>query len=367
MLPALVAFALVLWLGTKAIAKGGGWATAFVLVGLLLSIPAFLLIVVLPLPLALFLFLLVPLTCRSRLTNPSTRSLVVAAAAFGAACVTGWMTFEDQRQLASFRKEFPFQAVNERLTNAPRWGEAISDEAKRRLDQIEKQIQKKSSWDFHPDLSVRSYVLKQLHEETVRTFVNSPGFGQGRMDLRPNRYFLNFRRRKNSPIVQRHPHSFSAEAAESERWQPTSQALELDELHRESVVDFANPDGFGYVKDREHVAGFQSHQFGEKPRGTVATVELVGLLLHPEPVVYVSPHLPNMEELRGAPTRGLDRFEAAGLEAIQKGEDLFVGQTPSGTRMMGAIRSAKQCLQCHEGKRGDLLGAFSYRLEANPK
>ncbi len=26
--------------------------------------------------------------------------------------------------------------------------------------------------------------------------------------------------------------------------------------------------------------------------------------------------------------------------------------------MLGAIRAAKQCLECHDGKRGDLLGAF---------
>ena len=30
--------------------------------------------------------------------------------------------------------------------------------------------------------------------------------------------------------------------------------------------------------------------------------------------------------------------------------------------MLGAIRSAKQCVQCHGGQRGDLLGAFSYTL-----
>jgi hypothetical protein len=28
--------------------------------------------------------------------------------------------------------------------------------------------------------------------------------------------------------------------------------------------------------------------------------------------------------------------------------------------MLGAIRSTRQCLSCHGGNRGDLLGAFSY-------
>ncbi len=32
--------------------------------------------------------------------------------------------------------------------------------------------------------------------------------------------------------------------------------------------------------------------------------------------------------------------------------------------MLGAVRSAKQCVKCHGGSRGDLLGAFSYTLRA---
>jgi len=30
--------------------------------------------------------------------------------------------------------------------------------------------------------------------------------------------------------------------------------------------------------------------------------------------------------------------------------------------MLGSLRAAKQCLECHTAKRGDLLGAFSYVL-----
>ena len=59
-----------------------------------------------------------------------------------------------------------------------------------------------------------------------------------------------------------------------------------------------NPEGFGYVKDRKHVAGFQSHGFTKVPEAAdewkVATVDLVGLLLHDKPVVYVSEKLPQI-------------------------------------------------------------------------
>ncbi|MSQ95275.1 MAG: hypothetical protein EXR98_12060 [Gemmataceae bacterium] len=70
-----------------------------------------------------------------------------------------------------------------------------------------------------------------------------------------------------------------------------------------------------------------------------------------------------MIDLKGAPTRSLSDFEAKGLEAIQNGEDLFVRETPQGMLMLGAIRSVAQCVKCHGGERGDLLGAISYSLQ----
>jgi hypothetical protein len=34
--------------------------------------------------------------------------------------------------------------------------------------------------------------------------------------------------------------------------------------------------------------------------------------------------------------------------------------------MLGAARSVSQCIKCHDGERGDLLGAFSYYLQRQP-
>jgi hypothetical protein len=136
----------------------------------------------------------------------------------------------------------------------------------------------------------------------------------------------------------------------------------LNGLHTNGVLDFVHAPGFGFVKDRKHVAGFQAHGFSEVPKSAakweVGKLELVSLLLNKEPVVYLSDRLPRMSELRGAPTRPLDRFETAGLAALRQGEDLHI----EGTRMVGSIRATKQCLECHGGSRGELLGAFSYSL-----
>ena len=95
-------------------------------------------------------------------------------------------------------------------------------------------------------------------------------------------------------------------------------------------------------------------------------VELVGLLKYDEPVVYISDKLPNMKELADVPKRALNLFESTGLKDLQQGEYLYVRDSTEGLRMLGAVRSVEQCIQCHGGERGDLLGAFSYSLTRSP-
>jgi hypothetical protein len=88
--------------------------------------------------------------------------------------------------------------------------------------------------------------------------------------------------------------------------------------------------------------------------------------MHEEPVIYMSNELPNMKDVRKIPTRPLNNFEAAGLERLQKGDDLFIREAKEKIRMLGAVRSIEVCTKCHGGERGDLLGAFSYHLERVP-
>ena len=91
-------------------------------------------------------------------------------------------------------------------------------------------------------------------------------------------------------------------------------------------------------------------------------LELVSLLKHDEPRVYLSKNLPRMGELRNAPTRPLDAFEAAALPRLAK-DDLVVHSTDERLRVLGSIRATQECLACHAKKEGDLLGAFSYTLD----
>ena len=87
--------------------------------------------------------------------------------------------------------------------------------------------------------------------------------------------------------------------------------------------------------------------------------------MHEKAIAYVTEHLPRMDELGEAATRSLDPFEASALERLRHGEDLLYTEASGGMRMLGAIRSVKQCVGCHGGERGDLLGAFSYSLRCN--
>src|SRR5205807_1315917 len=103
-------------------------------------------------------------------------------------------------------------------------------------------------------------------------------------------------------------------------------------IHRDRVANFLSPSRFGYAKDRQHVAGFQSHQFSathgklhdERPsmRYSLRRLELVSLLKHEKPGVYVTDKLPRMDLLQGVPIRPLDDFERENLRRLWQGDDL---------------------------------------------
>ena len=144
-----------------------------------------------------------------------------------------------------------------------------------------------------------------------------------------------------------------------------------DRLHLDALVDFVNPDGFGYVRDRDHVAGFLSHRLsrvpeihraaetGDPPEDTepwlTRSVELVSLLKHDQPMVYVAKYLPNMDQLRDSAVRPLDGFEQRTLAKLRAGDDVVVETAGDRIRMLGSLRAGRQCLECHAVERGTLL------------
>lgn len=269
---------------------------------------------------------------------------------------------EQRRETIQLREEYPYESFEKRMPSRPKL-ESAEPKDLNYLGDLEDVIDRDTNERYR---NSRSASLRSLHERSVEDFVNSAGFGNGRMggmivppsadslkhdsrDAIPQPDYLN-------PYVP--PTGVPTDIVES--WDEGK----MRQFHAESAVDFLNPKGFGYFKNRKEVAGFLSHGMSKVQAAPapwlIARIELIGVVIHAKPVAYLSANLPRMDELRKAPTRPLDAFETIALEELRKGEDLYARGAADKARMVGAIRATKQCLECHGASRGDLLGAFSY-------
>jgi hypothetical protein len=284
--------------------------------------------------------------------------LAVTAASYG---FCTWLAVRGFHEYDRLRTVYPYESVEERMPAPAARSFTLTADSKAQLYDLEG-ITDTVSWDGVG----RTARLQRLHETTVHSFVDSPGFGVQRLFL-PTAETLMHGVRNSQPIAQPVARALLEDSVDrTESKFSTAIPEGLDALHNWSVADFAYPSGKGYVKDRQHVAGFLPHAFSKVPeRGDawkVETIDLVSLLCHPEPVAYVSANLPRMEELRGAPTRPLDGFESSGLGRLRDGEYAVVTDDARRLRMLGSIRAVSQCVKCHGCERGELLGAFSYLL-----
>jgi hypothetical protein len=286
----------------------------------------------------------------------------------------------DREKLARLRADYPVISVAERLgyekppADRP---EAVADFAGTALApavlvNLVSQEERQGQVDY------RNRIFETLHDETHDRFVGSMGFGPMRMAhmfrLPPDRkppQSIDQPEPNASPPDDATPEAGTAVAVKAEPMPSKGPSRSmLDYLHAGGTLQFVDPDRVGYVKDRDHVVGFEPHRFDSLPQldgasageWRLAKLELVSLLKHPEPRVYVSAHLPRMEELKDAPTRPLEPFEARSLPQLRTARDTVVEEAPNTVRMLGAVRAGKTCLECHSVKRGELLGAFSYVL-----
>lgn len=227
--------------------------------------------------------------------------------------------------------------------------------------------------------------LARTHAGFVADFVDAEGFGVIRMVRIPvDRKHIELP--DPPPLTLPEPVPSPPQSADGSDPRPVAAAepaaidarasrpdvILLSRMHRDGIVDFVNPEGFGYVKSRKEVLGFQSHGFreipaiaaraGETSKWQIVSLELVSLLKHDPPAAYVSRHLPRMAELIDAPTRPLDPFESTALAKLRAGGELVVDSTAEEIRMLGPLRAYKECRQCHQVEDRALLGAFTYRL-----
>lgn len=286
-----------------------------------------------------------------------------AAVAVGYLVVFFWLVRPDLAEYAQLRRDYPFESLAGRLPEPRRAEHPPTDPAA--LAELDERARRELGWQDRD--------LRALHEDATELFVNAQGFGATRMRPGPSRHGIEYDGHGPTP---RQPHVGSPEPV------PAGEARDagpLRRLHADAVFDFVNPGGWGYVKDRTRVAGFRPHRFsrvpdgrppwgetGAKPAWEVETIELVGLLLRPEPVVYVSDKLPAMDRLREIGTRPPDGFEAAGLAVLRAGKDHYAAAAGDRLRLVGSLRNGQTCQTCHGGEVGDLLGALSYTLRPDP-
>ncbi len=275
--------------------------------------------------------------------------------------VAGGLALQAEWEYVSLRTRYPLESMEGRLrpTRGVSPKVALSSPGAQRLARLEQEVSREVN-------GYRDFQLQQLHEHAVALFINSPGFGVARM-MSPSEGSLASGLRREPVPLQPAPRTPQVWSPGDGEQTPAGVEAPLGAILEASILDFVNPRGFGYTKDRRHVAGFETHRFSQVPapaeRWKVQTLELVSLLRHDEPAVYVSDHLPKMEPHRDVPTRPLDRFERFGLGSLRQGDDLFVAPETDGVRMIGAVRSTGQCMVCHDCRRGDLLGAFTYTLK----
>jgi hypothetical protein len=276
-------------------------------------------------------------------------------------------TSKDQQELAQAQEEYAFENMENRLSKQSSRN-SLPPNNLQHLKFFESEVASASN---ERESSRRNFALIMLHGTSVDRFVKRSGFGVGRTVRTPSSASL-LKQLQSSDLTRapvQQPDYTNPFISPSNNLTSRLQDWNSDKtlrLHDDGVLDFINPIGFGYIKDREHVAGFQKHGMTKVPkadtRWSVAHLELVGLIVHEKPVVYMTANLPQMEEAQHAPKRALDSFELEGLKALQEGEDLYYRGSEDKARMMGSIRAVEQCLQCHGGSSGQLLGAFSYGL-----
>jgi hypothetical protein len=266
------------------------------------------------------------------------------------------------------RDRYPYVSLAPRLAYEarPRSVPVGTDAGARRLEGLERLL---DGWGSEN----RPASLAMIHGSAVQLFIDSPGFGPGRrLTASPGRAA-----EKEYPPIPFDPETRASDPRDdsAESSPPLTPPQYARDSHSNGLVDFVNLPGFGHVLDRDHVAGFQPHQFrkrvyfwSDKGHWLVRRLELVSLLKFEAPAVYVSDHLPRMDRLGdGTTTRPLDCFERDALESLRRGEDLIAVPGEGDVRLLGSIRAARQCLVCHSAERGELLGAFSYVLRFERK
>lgn len=195
--------------------------------------------------------------------------------------------------------------------------------------------------------------IANYHGAAVRAFIDTPGFGRGRMI------------RTVSQLEETYVH-FSP--GELEAGEPPVDVPDLAKAHQNGPRVFAPDARKEAASLPQSVLSFHYDQPTQRWRPD--NVNLLAVVDHEQPIVYLTSKLrlaeqPGKKEQvvdKSSYTRGLDFFEIAGLEKLAVGEELYIRTKENHLRVLGALRADTSCLKCHEARVGELFGAFTYTL-----
>ncbi len=271
-----------------------------------------------------------------------------------------------RRQFDQLLADYPLESLEARLSF-----EDVASEARvvpASVEQLSPEVAGNLTKQADRFTHRRQWSLEALHENFEMQFAAAAGFGYMRMarvwpdDLEPEPVEI-----AKLPI------------AVSERLLGENGSDHADALHQTVAFDFLNLGKTGYVRDRRHVAGFQPHSPTDltstidnqrscgQPKVEVShwqltRLELVSLLRHSPPRVYVADSLPAMDQLDQFEHRAVTEFEETSLPKLYTEADVVTEQGDDRILMLGALRASQDCLACHQGNQGKLLGAFSYEF-----
>lgn len=199
---------------------------------------------------------------------------------------------------------------------------------------------------------VLANTLERLHQEALAHFLADPKNGFYRM----------------MPVFEKVVKDWKTptfSSGELDEDQPMPFLKDMERIHQGTVKDFLS---FEPLKPARRPVRFGTDENAKYDRSKkvweAKSIDLVGLIKHEMPVVYVSDLTAAAgEQRKGLRIRDLDDFELAGLDAFREGKNLHARSRQGVIRLLGSVRADATCLKCHEDKKqGDLLGAFSYVL-----
>lgn len=323
--------------------------------------------------------ILIVLMVTSKRMRYSSRSFV-AMSLLSICLIIGGCSGMVYQTIEQLRSEYPVESLSDRLPERIDQGNV---EVTASFSSLTKEIDEHFD-KWQPGASryafTRTDALIQLHTTAYNYFIYSPKFGVARM-------FSPYWRLSQKD-------TYAEQAGQNADFKPMTLSIsEVDGLNqpkttifpslvRLNIIEFVPVASLGFIKDRKQVAGFLphgqrnytvSHDSSDDLRHdtwseyALHRLDLISMLLHDPPVAYLTDLLPSMEQVKQLKTRPLDSFEIVGLVKLRGGDDLYAREYQGHTRLLGALRNSKQCMACHDGSHGDLLGAFSYDLSAKGK